>query len=71
MASPEGDSRWNRRYWESEKRREVGVSIEGFGKVEGALRHRPRVGNPGAGLKIAQARFRGEAEQRWDSRKRN
>lgn len=39
----------------------MGVSIEGFGKVEGALRHRPRVGNPGAGPKIAQARFRGEA----------
>lgn len=31
------------------------VSIERFGKVEGALRHRPRVGNPGAGPKIAQA----------------
>jgi hypothetical protein len=30
MASPEGDSRWNRRYWESDKRGEVGVSIEGI-----------------------------------------
>lgn len=39
----------------------MGVSIEGFGKVEGALRHRPRVRNPGAGPKIAQAGFRGEA----------
>lgn len=30
MASPEGDSRWNRKYWESDKRGEVGVSIEGI-----------------------------------------
>jgi hypothetical protein len=49
----------------------VGVSIEGFGKVEGALRHRPRVGNPGAGPKIAQARFRGKAraEIRFETKK--
>jgi hypothetical protein len=71
MASPEGDSRWNRRCWESDKRGEVGVSIEGIREVERALRHRPRVGNPGAGPKIAQTRFRGEEEPRWDSRIRN
>lgn len=27
------------------------------GKLKGALRHRPRVGNPGAGPKIAQVQF--------------
>jgi hypothetical protein len=42
------------------------VLIEGFGKVEGALRHRPRVGNPGAGPKnsTGQERDRGRTKNR-------